>query len=84
MWRESLRASKMNVDKIIQSKEDMVKNIVQAQVQQIIAKLAQAMGVAPEELMAMLQGGKGVGGGGQKQLPAPGGMSNAKEKGFTE
>lgn len=56
LLRENARALKMDVDKIIPSKEDMIMTMVQAQVDQVIMRLAQALGIPPEQLMAILQG----------------------------
>ena len=68
IWRENLRALKMDVSKIVPEKEDMIKNIVQQQVEQIVMILAQALGADPMELMAIIQGGGQQPGAGAKNV----------------
>jgi len=73
LWRANLRSLKTNVDKIIPDKEDMVRNMVQRQIEQMIMKLSQALGVPPEQLMAILRAqapGQGGGQPQQRQIPA--------------
>ena len=53
--RESAKGLKMDPDKIIPKREDMIANLVQQQIQQIIAKLSQALQLPPEQIMALLQ-----------------------------
>jgi hypothetical protein len=59
--RENVKSLKMDPEKIIPKREDMIANQVQQQVQQIVMKLSAALGVAPEQLVAAIQ------------APAPGG-----------
>ena len=73
IWRENLRALKMDVSKIVPEKEDMIKNIVQQQVEQIVMILAQALGADPMELMAIIQGGVQPGAGAKNVTPGQGG-----------
>ncbi len=55
LWKANLRSLKTDVDKIIPSKEDMIRRMVQTQIEQFIMQLAQSLGMAPEELMAIMQ-----------------------------
>jgi 5-methylcytosine-specific restriction endonuclease McrA len=55
LLRENFKSLKMNVDKLIPRREDMIVAQVQQQVQQIVMKLSQSLGVAPEQIMAALQ-----------------------------
>lgn len=56
LLRENFKSLKMNIDKLVPRREDMIATQVQQQVQQIVMKLSQALGVAPEQIMAALQG----------------------------
>jgi hypothetical protein len=53
--RENAKSLKMDPDKIVPKREDMIANMVQQQIQEIIGKLAQQLQVPPEQVMAMLQ-----------------------------
>jgi len=61
LLRENAKSLKMDPEKIVPRREDMIANQVQQQVQQIVMKLSAALGVAPEQLVAAIQ------------APAPGG-----------
>jgi len=55
LLRENARSLKMNVDKVIPKREDMIIAKVQQEVQKVVMTLAQALGVAPEQLIAIIQ-----------------------------
>ena len=56
LLRENVKSLKMNPEKIIPAREDMLASQVQTEVQGVVMKLAQALNVPPEQLMAVLQG----------------------------
>jgi hypothetical protein len=56
LLRENAKSLKMDPDKIVPKREDMIANQVQQQVQGMIMKLSQALGVAPEKIVALLEG----------------------------
>ena len=66
--RENVKSLKMDPEKIIPKREDMIANQVQQQTQQIVVRLSQALGVAPEKIVALLEG------------PAPGAGPATPEK----
>ncbi len=77
LLRENAKALKMDPSKIVPDREDMIARQVEQQLQQFVMKLAQALKVAPEQLIAILQapapGGRaGNGGGGSQELDAAG------------
>lgn len=86
LLKANAQALKIPADKIIPDKEDMVETLVQQQIDQMIMVLAQALGIAPEQIMALLQ--QGQGGGGQKQITGskePDGTAvNSSDKGLPE
>ena len=53
--RETVKSLKMNPEKIIPRREDMIASKVQQELQNMIMRLSQALNVAPEQLMAILQ-----------------------------
>ena len=55
LLRANARALQMDVDKIIPPKEDMVLTLVQQRIEQIVMTLAQVFGIAPEQLMAIIE-----------------------------
>jgi len=55
LLRENAKALKMNVDKVIPKREDMIASLVEQQIQQMIMKLSQALQVSPEQLIAVIQ-----------------------------
>lgn len=55
LLRENAKALKMNVDKVIPRREDMIASQVQQQLNQIIMKLSQALNVTPEQIIAVIQ-----------------------------
>jgi hypothetical protein len=63
--RENAKSLKMDPDKIVPKREDMIANMVQQQIQEIIVKLSQVLGVAPEVIMQALQAPAPGAGGGQ-------------------
>ncbi len=67
LLRENAKSLKMDPDKIVPKREDMIQTLVQQQVQQIVVQLSQALGLPPEQIMGILQG------------PAPGAQPPAKK-----
>jgi hypothetical protein len=55
LLRANARSLKIDPDKIIPPKEDMINNIVQARMQQLVLALAQALNIPPEQIMQLLQ-----------------------------
>ena len=53
--RETVKSLKMNPEKIIPRREDMIASKVQQELQNMIMRLSQALNVPPEQLMAILQ-----------------------------
>jgi len=71
LLKANAQALKIPADKIIPDKEDMIMTLVQQQVDQMVMIFAQALGIPPEELMAILQQAQGGGQPqGQKQITA--------------
>ncbi len=56
LLRENAKSLKMDPNKIVPRREDMIANMVQQQIQQIVMKLSQALQVAPEVIMQAIQG----------------------------
>jgi hypothetical protein len=72
LLRESVKSLKIPPDKIIPSREKMISTMVEQQIQIMVQKLSEALGMPPEQLMQILQAPPGQGqGGGQQQLPPP-------------
>lgn len=70
LLRENAKSLKINPDKIVPTREDMISTQVEQQVQQIIGKLSAVLNVPPEQLVAALQAPvPGQGGGGQQPNP---------------
>jgi hypothetical protein len=55
LLRENFKSLKMPVDKLVPRREDMIASKVQQEVQNMVMKLAQALNVPPEQLIAILQ-----------------------------
>ncbi|MFH2076412.1 MAG: hypothetical protein ABIJ57_13885 [Pseudomonadota bacterium] len=55
LLRENFKSLKMNVDRLVPRREDMIASRVEQQIQQIVMKLAQALQVAPEQLIQIIQ-----------------------------
>jgi hypothetical protein len=68
--REAAKSLKMDVDKIIPRREDMIASQIEQQLQQVITRIAQALGVPPEQIMAILQS-PAPGNGGPPNQPKP-------------
>lgn len=87
LLRENFKSLKMNVDKLVPKREDMIASKVEQEVQNMVMKLSQVLGVAPEQLMAALQapvpvpgaGGGGAAMGKQQELDAAGNPMAGKD-----
>jgi hypothetical protein len=55
LLRANFKSLKMDVDKLVPRREDMIATQVQQQIQQIIGKLSQSLQVAPEQLLQIIQ-----------------------------
>ncbi|MFH2074329.1 MAG: hypothetical protein ABIJ57_03135 [Pseudomonadota bacterium] len=55
LLRASARSLKMDADKIVPKREDMIDTRVQEQVQQILMKLSEALNIAPQVLLKVIQ-----------------------------
>jgi hypothetical protein len=55
LLRENAKALKMNPEKIVPPPEKMLSTMVDQQIQAVIQRLAQAMNVPPEQIIAMIQ-----------------------------
>ncbi len=71
LLRENFKSLKMNVDKLIPRREDMIATKIQQEVQNVVTRLAEALNVQPEQLMAVLDG--------QAKTIGPGGARGVKE-----
>uniref|UniRef100_A0A6H1ZVF3 Putative portal protein n=1 Tax=viral metagenome TaxID=1070528 RepID=A0A6H1ZVF3_9ZZZZ len=69
MLRNYFKGLKMNPDKIVPDREDMIMAKVQTEVQKVVMMLAQALQMDPNALMQILQQGAGNEGNGQGQKP---------------
>lgn len=70
LYREAAKTLKMDPEKIVPRREDMIQTMVQQAVQETVVKLAQALGLDPGALMQALQGGPAQGAGPAKQPQA--------------
>jgi hypothetical protein len=55
LLRENVKALKMNIEKIIPTREDMISTQVDQQMQAVIEKISQELNMPPEQIMAILQ-----------------------------
>jgi len=69
MLRNYFKGLKMNPDKMVPDREDMIMTKVQTEVQKVVMMLAQALQMDPNALMQILQQGAGNEGNGQGQKP---------------
>lgn len=67
LLRENAKSLKMNPDKIVPSRKDMISTRVEEQVKQVIGKLSAVLNIPPEQLIAVLQAP--VSQSGQQQQP---------------
>lgn len=57
LLKANAQALKINSDKIIPPKEDMIQNLVQAQIDQVVMTLANALNVPSQQIMSILESG---------------------------
>gem|GEM_PF-992517 len=69
MLRNYFKGLKMNPDKMVPDREDMIMAKVQTEVQKVVMMLAQALQMDPNALMQILQQGAGNGGNSQGRKP---------------
>jgi hypothetical protein len=71
LLRENAKSLKINPDKVVPTREDMIATQVEEQIKQVIGKLSAVLNVPPEQLIAALQAPVPKPGAGGQQQPKP-------------